>query len=140
MSKVEFDPKKYNIVLPFYWAEDDLVAVFTFMGFQVIHSNTLEGLVCKIISTPKVDFAIEWQHGPNDFVIRDILHACKKKAAIFLCLNWNGKLHCSLKKKGYSGTIKLPDGFNPDILFPKMYKAMYLTKKPKVTTRNGVEN
>jgi hypothetical protein len=97
------------------------------MGFAVVHSYNPEVLEMEIKAFD-IDLAIEWQHGPHDHHIRDILRKCEKGVPVFLSLNWNGKLPPDFPRLGYHDYLSVP--WDTDGLFGKFYDALPESKRP----------
>jgi hypothetical protein len=55
-----------------------------------------------------IDVALEWQHGPEEYPIRDILRKNKRDVPVLLCLNWNEKFPPNFDEIGYADYLNLP--------------------------------
>ena len=97
------------------------------MGFAVVHAFDPKVLEAEIKAF-NPDLALEWQHGVDDFPIRDILRKCGKEVPIFLSLNWNGKIPSDFLNLGYRDYLPVPWEF--DELFGKFYEALPESKRP----------
>ena len=73
--------KSITLLLPRY-LDEVFIHFFNSMGFSVIHSYSPEVLE-KEINQFHIDLALEWQHGPQDYPIRDLLRKHKKKVPSF---------------------------------------------------------
>jgi len=118
--------KSITLLLPFYLHEG-FILLFNSMGFSVIHSYNSE-VVEKEIKQFHVDLALEWQHGPEDYSIRDLLRRCNKNVPIFLILNWNGQLPPNFPSLGYQDYLNVP--WKIEELMSKFYEALPESKKP----------
>jgi hypothetical protein len=115
------------------------------MGLTVIHSYQPEVLE-EEVKHFHIDLALEWQHGPEDYPIRDLLGKYNKNVPIFLCLNWNGRLPPNFSSLGYQDYLNVP--WKIDELVGKFYEALPESKKPilkdlwekvKKRNKNGVQ-
>lgn len=127
-DKVRKSSKPITLLLPYYLHEG-FISFFNAMGFAVIHSHRAEELEKEITQHP-VDLAIEWQHGPKDYPIRDLLKKHKKSTPIFLSLNWNGKVPLDFPSLGYQDFLNVP--WKIKELKSKLHKALPKNKKPKI--------
>lgn len=118
---------KSIVLLLSYYLDEAFIHLFNSMGFSVIHSYHPE-VVEKEIKQFHIDLALEWQHGPEDYPIRDLLKKCDKNVPIFLSLNWNGRLPPNFSSLGYYDYLKVP--LNIEELVSKFYKALPENKKP----------
>lgn len=99
-------PRQITLLLPFYLHKvfSDL---FERLGFTVLWAETREKLE-ELIDPPKIDLAIEWQHGERDFTIRDLLRNHNKETQVFLALNWHSEIPPDFHELGYAEVIKVP--------------------------------
>ncbi len=98
--------KPVTLLLPWY-----LVSVFSeifeHIGFRVLWSETPEELH-RMLDGAAIDIALEWQHGPDDYPVRDLLRARGVDVPIFLCLNWRKRPPGDLRDLGYVGWLRVP--------------------------------
>ncbi len=99
------------------------------MGFAVVHSYDEEVLEMEIKEWD-IDLAIEWQHGPDDYPVRDMLRKCGKEIPILLSLNWNGRVPPNFSTLGYRDYISVP--WEIDGVMSKFYEVLPESKKPIV--------
>ena len=114
-----------TLLLPCYL--DGFIPIFNRMGFAVLHSFNLKVLEIEIRKF-NPDLALEWQHGPDDFQIRDVLMKCKKEVPVFLCLNWNNKVPPDFPRLGYHDYLSVP--WELDDLMGKFHEALPESRKP----------
>jgi hypothetical protein len=117
--------KSIILLLPYYL--EGFIPFFNAMGFSVIHSYDAEELQ-KEIKEFDIDLALEWQHGPEDYPIRDMLWKCQKEVPIFLSLNWNGSIPPNFSNLGYQGYLNVP--WEIDVLMSQFYEVLREGKKP----------
>ncbi len=95
-----------SLLLPYY-----LDGIFRWtlekIGFSVIHSCNKDVLE-KAIRTAHIDIALEWQHGQEDYPIRDLFRKYNKDVPMLLCLNWNGLLPPDFPSMGYQDYLDVP--------------------------------
>jgi hypothetical protein len=118
--------KSITLLLPCY-LDEGFISLFNSMGFSVIH-NYQSKVLEEEIKQFHIDLALEWQHGPEDYSIRDLLRKCNKNAPIFLYLNWNGLSPPNFPSLGYQDYINFP--VKIDELISKFYEALPESKKP----------
>lgn len=126
MDEPQESSKSITLLLPWYLVET-FIHFFNLMGFSVIHSHSPEVLE-REINQFHIDLALEWQHGPEDYPIRDLLRKCKKEVPIFLSLNWNGRVPSDFSALGYQDYLKVP--WKIDGLMRKFYMALPAGRKP----------
>ena len=119
--------KTITLLLPWYLVET-FIHFFNSMGFSVIHSYSPE-ILEREINQFHIDLALEWQHGPQDYPIRDLLRKCKKKVPIFLSLNWNGRVPSNFSNLGYQDYLSVP--WEIDELLGKFCEVLPESKKPE---------
>jgi hypothetical protein len=117
--------KSIVLLLPLY-LDETFIHFFNLMGLTVIHSYHQEVLEHEV-NQLHIDLALEWQHGPEDYLIRDLLRRCEKSVPILLCLNWSGVLS-DLSSLGYQDYLKVPWEINE--LISKFCDALLESKKP----------
>ena len=118
-----------SIVLVLPPCLDGMIQHFTWMGFAIVHSFDLEMLEAEI-KEYNADIGLEWQHGPEDYTVRDTIRKSGKEIPVLLVLNWNGKLPADFPSLGYCDYIKCPwtlDTFNE--IMGKFYAALPESKK-----------
>ena len=80
-----------TLLLPYY-SGDMFRDIFQAMyGFEILWTDNpvdTEQLIIK----HEPDLAIEWQHGPDDFPIRDFLRKHGRRTPVFLSRNWGDPL------------------------------------------------
>lgn len=117
--------KSIILLLPWY-LDEVFIPFFNSMGFSVVHSyrpELLEGEIKQF----HIDLALEWQHGPEDYPIRDLLRKCKKEIPILLSLNWDGRVPSNFSSLEYRDYLKVP--WEIDELVSKFYKVLPESKK-----------
>jgi hypothetical protein len=99
------------------------------MGFCVIHSYYPEVLEAEI-KEYSIDLAIEWQHGPDDFQVRDLVRKCgkEKEVPILFTCNWNGRLPPNFSNLGYRDYLNVP--WSVDSVMSKFHEVLPESKKP----------
>jgi hypothetical protein len=117
-----------TLLLPYYLHEG-FISFFNAMGFAVIHSPQAEALEREITQHP-IDLAIEWQHGPRDYPLRNLLKEHKKSIPILLSLNWNGTVPPDFPSLGYQDYLQVP--WKIGELKSKLDKALAKNKKQKM--------
>jgi hypothetical protein len=117
--------KSIILLLPSYL--DGLILLFTGMGFAVVHSYDSKVLEMEIKEFD-IDLALEWQHGPEDYPIRDMLRKCKREIPVLLTLNWNGRLPSKFSTLGYRDYVSCP--WTIDGMMSKFYGVLPESKKP----------
>jgi hypothetical protein len=115
-----------TLLLPYYLG-DSFRLLFEALGFSVIHSEKRDMLEQAIRSTP-IDIALEWQHGREDYSIRDLLRKYNKRVPILLLLNWNGYLPPDFPNLGYIDYLDVP--WAMDELMSKFHRALPESKRP----------
>lgn len=130
LCEVSNDSKNsISLLLPYYWGVE-MASIYRQLGFRVFwadHSPEITEIVIKDIEP---DLAIEWQHGPHDFPIRDLLRKHGRKTPIVLLLNWNNSLPNNFEKLGYVGYAHIP---RPLVeLMNIFYRVLSDRKKPIV--------
>jgi len=79
-----------SLLLPYY-LDEIFVDIYQDVGFEVLWADNREETE-KIIMENEPDLAMEWQRGPYDFPIRDLLTKYGRRTPVILLLNWNGSL------------------------------------------------
>lgn len=82
--------------------------LFKCLGFDVVWAADLDELR-KLASENKIDIALEWQWGENDFPVRDMLRQIGKQVPLIMSRNyrrWNDETQ--LKAYGYDVAIDVP--------------------------------
>ena len=121
--------KSITLLLPSY-LDETFIHLFNSTGLTVIHSyrpEVLEGEVRQF----HIDLALEWQRGPEDYPIRDLLRKCKKSVPILLLLNWNGRIPSNFSSLGYNDYLDVP--WEIDELISKFEEVLPESKKPILT-------
>ena len=124
-GKPQEPSKSIVLLLPWYLVET-FIGFFNSLGITVIHSYRPEVLE-EEVKQFHIDLALEWQHGPEDYPIRDLLRRCGKSVPILLCLNWSG-VPSNLSSLGYQDYLDVP--WKVDELIDKLYKALPESRKP----------
>jgi len=119
--------KSIVLLLPLY-LDETFIHLFNSMGFTVIHSHNPEVLEGEVRQF-HIDLALEWQRGPEDYPIRDLIRKCNKNIPIFLMLNWNGRLPPNFSNLGYHEYLKVFPWENDEFM-GKFYEALPESKKP----------
>ena len=115
-----------SILLPYYWWEG-MPGIFELLGFKILWPD-YEEVPQRRIETEKLvmnnnpDLAIEWQWGPDDFPIRDLLRKYGRKTPVVLALNWNGTLPGALSKIGCARCLNVP--FKLSEMLSVLYKLL----------------
>lgn len=117
--------RSLSLLLPYY-LHDGFAVIFRDIGFEVFWAGNREDTE-KIIMENEPDLAIEWQHGPDDFPIRDLLRRYGRWTPVILALNWNGSLPDDTKEIGCVGCVNVP--WNLRELMDLFYKALPDRKK-----------
>jgi len=99
--------RNITLLLPYYFIGDAFAILFDNLGFKVSCSKNAQDTL-RIVRSSQFDLAIEWQHGDEDFPIRDVLKAFGRNTSVFLALNWNNKAPANLEELGYAGTLVVP--------------------------------
>lgn len=120
-------PKSITLLLPYYLS-GYFVSLFNSMGLAVIHSSDKRELEDSIKKYP-IDLAIEWQHGTEDYPIRDLLKKHNKSVPIFLSLNWNGSVPPDFLSLGYHDYLNVP--WHIAELTDKFYRALQTAKSSR---------
>jgi len=87
--------------------------IFESIGFKILWPD-YEDVSQRRIETENLamdndpDLAIDWQWGPDDFPILNLLRKYGKKTPVFLARNWNGKIPDNLYEIGYAGYLNVP--------------------------------
>ncbi len=76
------------------------------LGFSVLSTENPADLE-EMVKKAKIDVAFEWQHGPEDYAVCDMIKKYKKNALIFLYLNWNNKLPPDFGNLGYTDYLAI---------------------------------
>jgi len=130
------------LLLPSYL--EGMISLFTGVGLAIIHTYDPKVLEAEIKEFDP-DLAIEWQHGPEDYTVRDLIRKCEKEKEIpilFVC-NWNGRLPDNFSELGYQDFITAP--WSLDGLMSKFYGVLPEGKIPilrdlwKRAKKRGVE-
>ncbi len=115
-----------SILLPYYWWSE-MPEIFESIGFKILWPD-YEEVSQRRIETENLamdnepDLAIDWQWGPYDFPIRDLLRRYGKNTPVFLARNWNGTLPDNLYEIGYAGYLNVP--FKIREMFSVFYKVL----------------
>jgi len=128
MSKAKSSELKgITMLLPFYLNEHFPSLYEDALGFRILWADNREDTE-KIVGSSIIDIALEWQHGPEDYPIREILKKYNKKdVPILLCLNWHRQPPPNLENLGYAGYLNVP--FRAAGLKQKIYEVLPETTK-----------
>ena len=118
--------KSITLLLPSY-LDETFIHLFNSTGLTVIHSYRPEVLEQEVRQF-HIDLALEWQRGPEDYPIRDLLRKCKKSVPILLLLNWNGRIPSNFSSLGYNDYLDVP--WEIDELISKFEEVLPESKKP----------
>jgi hypothetical protein len=118
--------RSISLLLPYY-LDEAFRYLFETTGFCVIHSNKKDVLE-EAVRSAHIDIALEWQHGREDYPIRDLLRKYNKRPPILLCLNWDGRFPPNFSSLGYQDYLDVP--WTMDELMSKFYKILPVSKKP----------
>jgi len=119
------------ILLPYYWW-GYIPELFEAYGFKTLWPD-YEEVSQRRIETEKLvmnndpDLAIEWQWGPDDFPIRDLLRKYGRKTPVALAMNWHRTLPGTLSKIGCAGCLNVP--FRLREILSVFYKVLPQKKK-----------
>lgn len=94
-----------TILLPYYL--DSSFKVLLSRKYNILWADSREELI-KLVVNNDFDIALEWQHGLEDFPIRDILNFLNNDTPILLCLNWNNNVVENHKERGYVDYLNVP--------------------------------
>ena len=64
--------------------------LFRAVGFRVLWAGNAAETE-KMVAQGEPDLAIEWQAGPQDFPVRDLLRKYGRNIPVFCALNWNNR-------------------------------------------------
>lgn len=96
-----------SLLLPYY-LDESFLKIFQNIGFRVLWADSQETTEVTIMEN-EPDLAIEWQHGPDDFPIRDLLKKHGRETPVILLLNWSPQLHADdFEELGYAGCVNVP--------------------------------
>ena len=115
-----------SLLLPYY-LDECFRHLFEGMGFSVIHSYE-RGLVEEAVRSAHIDLALEWQHGREDYPIRDLLRKYNRRVPILLFLNWDGQFPPNFSSLGYDGYLDLSWGM--DELMSRFCTVLPESKRP----------
>ena len=115
-----------SLLLPYY-LDECFRTLFEGVGFSVIHSYQRD-LVEEAVRSAHIDIALEWQHGREDYPIRDLLRKHNKRVPILLFLNWDGQFPPNFSSLGYDGYLDLSWGVGD--LISRFYKVLPESKRP----------
>jgi hypothetical protein len=115
-----------SLLLPYY-LDECFRYVFEGIGFSVIHSYERD-LVEEAVRSAHIDIALEWQHGREDYPIRDLLRKHNRRVPILLCLNWDGQFPPNFLSQGYQDYLDVP--FTTDELMRKFYRVLPESRRP----------
>lgn len=115
-----------SLLLPYYLV-DSFRYLFERIGFSVIHSDNRD-LVEEAVRSAHIDIALEWQHGRDDYPIRDLLRKYGRQVPILLCLNWDGQFPPDFLNQGYQDYLVVP--WTTDELMRKFYRVLPESKRP----------
>ena len=118
--------RSISLLLPYY-LDEAFRYLFERIGFSVIHSYKRE-LVEEAVRSAHIDIALEWQHGRDDYPIRDLLRKYSRRAPILLCLNWDGQFPPNFLSQGYQDYLDVP--FGTDELMRKFYRVLPESRRP----------
>jgi len=123
MSKAKSSEMKgITMLLPFYLNEHFPSLFEDILGFRILWTDNKQDTE-KIVESFTIDIALEWQHGREDYPIRDILRKYNKKdVPILLCLNYHGQPPPNFDNLGYAGYLKIP--FKMAELKQKIYEVL----------------
>jgi CheY-like chemotaxis protein len=119
--------QRISLLLPYYFADNKFAELFEYMGFDVFCAGGPD-MGDRIIETEdyvsqhQPDLALEWQRGPDDFPIHDMLKKYNRQTPVFLILNWNGRLPTNLQTIDYAGYLPLP--LNLQEIISQFYTAL----------------
>jgi len=118
-----------SLLLPYY-IDYVFAELFRDVGFEVLWSDNREDTE-KIVKDNEPDLAIEWQHGNDDFPIRDLLRKHGRQAPVILAINWNrDPLPDDSTEIGCVGYLDVP--FQLRKLMSLCYKVLPASKKHKL--------
>lgn len=106
LSEVPSHGGMISLLLPYY-LDETFSEAFQDLGLRVLGGHSRE-TTKRVVMENEPDVAIEWQHGRNDFPIRDLLREYRRKTPVVLSLNWNGSLPDNFEELGYMGYVNVP--------------------------------
>ena len=65
----------------------------------------------RLATEKKIDVALEWQHGPRDFPVRDMLREIGKQVPLIMSRNWAQGMwqdEAELRSYGYEAALDMP--------------------------------
>jgi hypothetical protein len=62
----------------------------------------------KWAKSEKIDVALEWQYGPDDYPILTLVNVVERKLPIFLCLNYRSEPPSNYREMGFAECLKVP--------------------------------
>lgn len=97
-----------TIILLSHYLVDSFKRFFESLGCKVLWAEANLEELEQIAISNNIDLAIEWQHGEQDYPLRDMLKRIGKVVPIYLSLNWNGKPLTNVQELGYVDFIQTP--------------------------------
>ncbi len=107
-----------------YYLDENFKMLFDPLGYDVLWAETSEETEKMIKDNHDIDIALEWQHGAEDYPIRDLLQKYKRSTKVILALNWNNEKPANLRNLGYFDAIDVP--LDPDDFTEIIKKAIDL--------------
>lgn len=102
--------------------------VFQNLGFKVFWSGAGEEQLERMIEFESVDIALNYQYGPEDFCLRDMIWRKNKNIPVFVTLNYNRQLPPHYFSQGLAGYIDWSDGDN---VLNEMRRKFYVVLSPE---------
>ncbi|MBN2561442.1 MAG: hypothetical protein JXQ75_10990 [Phycisphaerae bacterium] len=99
--------KKRVTVLLSYYLNSTFCELFRLLGYSTLWQDNPDDFE-ELVRTRDFDVAIEWQHGPRDFPVRDLIRKHGKRVPVLLSLNFNGQLPPDFDQLGYAGYLSTP--------------------------------
>ena len=109
--------QRISLLLPYYLSGSIFPELFECLGFDVFCAGgpDLRDSIIETedyVSLHQPDLALEWQRGPDDFPIHDLLKKYNRQTPVFLMLNWNRQLPADPKLIDYAGYLPVPLNMN----------------------------
>lgn len=123
--------EQITILLPYY-LDESFSLLFGSYGFRVLWAQSVQELQ-RVVEYSEIDLAIEWQHGEQDFPIRNLIRRLNKNTPVFLALNWNGNKPANIEALGYKDSLTVP--FKANEIREKFY-AVLSPKKQSTLERS----
>jgi hypothetical protein len=101
--------------------------LFEDFGFKVFWACARLEELEELIKDEQIDVAINYQYGPDDFLLRDLVWKYDSTVPVFVTLNWDGNLPPQYETLGLAGYLNFP--ITPAELREKIYAILPPAKK-----------